>query len=151
MDGALARPYQAPCLFFSERSVDIMKPLEDQQATLGEDVVLRCELSREGTPVHWLKDGKAIRKSQKYDLLTEGTRASLVIHAVSLKDSGKYTCETESSKSTASLRVEGKPHERLGLPQVGRERHPAEKGLVQVPGGLGCAWRTTCDGNDFPS
>lgn len=87
--------------------MDILKPLEDQRATLGEDAVLSCELSRAGTPVRWLKDGKAIRKSQKYDLLSKGTRAVLVIHAASLKDSGEYTCETEVSKSTASLRVEG--------------------------------------------
>ncbi|KAM9732204.1 LOW QUALITY PROTEIN: obscurin-like [Dama dama] len=114
-------------LIVKERSVDIMKPLEDQQATLGEDVVLRCELSREGTPVHWLKDGKAIRKSQKYDLLTEGTRASLVIHAVSLKDSGKYTCETESSKSTASLQVEEKAN-RFTEPLA--DLHVEEKGTA---------------------
>lgn len=87
--------------------MDITKPLEDQRAALGEDAVLSCELSRAGTPVRWLKDGKVIRKSQKYDLLTEGTRAVLVIHAASLKDSGEYTCETEVSKSTASLHVEG--------------------------------------------
>lgn len=75
-----------------------MKPLEDQQAMLGEDVVLRCELSLEGPSKGWLKDGKAIRKSQKYDLLTEGTR--LAGHPCSLtKDSGKYTCETESPKA----------------------------------------------------
>ncbi|XP_067588587.1 obscurin isoform X30 [Pseudorca crassidens] len=97
-------------LIIRERPVDITKPLEDQRAMLGEDVVLRCELSREGTPVRWLKDGKAIRKSRKYELLIEGTRAMLVIHAASLKDSGEYTCETESSKSTASLRVEEKPN-----------------------------------------
>ncbi|KAB0360346.1 hypothetical protein FD754_004502 [Muntiacus muntjak] len=114
-------------LIVKERSVDIMKPLEDQQATLGEDVVLRCELSRQGTPVHWLKDGKAIRKSQKYDLLTEGTRASLVIHAVSLKDSGKYTCETESSKSTASLQVEEKAN-RFTEPLA--DLHVEEKGTA---------------------
>ncbi|XP_065729549.1 obscurin [Phocoena phocoena] len=98
-------------LIIRERPVDIMKPLEDQRAMLGEDVVLRCELAREGTPVCWLKDGKAIRKSRKYELLIEGTRAMLVIHAASLKDSGEYTCETESSKSTASLRVEEKPNQ----------------------------------------
>ncbi|XP_022419029.2 obscurin isoform X4 [Delphinapterus leucas] len=98
-------------LIIRERPVDIMKPLEDQRAMLGEDVVLRCELSREGTPVCWLKDGKAIRKSRKYEPLIEGTRAMLVIHAASLKDSGEYTCETESSKSTASLRVEEKPNQ----------------------------------------
>uniref|UniRef100_A0A452G6J3 non-specific serine/threonine protein kinase n=1 Tax=Capra hircus TaxID=9925 RepID=A0A452G6J3_CAPHI len=114
-------------LIVKERSADIMKPLEDQQAMLGEDVVLRCELSREGTPVRWLKDGKAIRKSQKYDLLTEGTRASLVIHAASLKDSGKYTCETESSKSTASLRVEEKAN-RFTEPLA--DLHVEEKGTA---------------------
>uniref|UniRef100_A0A8D2AW48 non-specific serine/threonine protein kinase n=1 Tax=Sciurus vulgaris TaxID=55149 RepID=A0A8D2AW48_SCIVU len=95
-------------LVVRERPVDIMKPLEDQRATLGEDVVLSCELSRAGTPVRWLKDGKAIRKSQKYDLLREGTRAGLVVRAASLKDSGEYTCETDASRSTARLRVEEK-------------------------------------------
>uniref|UniRef100_A0A8C6FW78 Obscurin n=1 Tax=Moschus moschiferus TaxID=68415 RepID=A0A8C6FW78_MOSMO len=114
-------------LIVKERSVDIVKPLEDQQTTLGEDVVLRCELSREGTPVRWLKDGKAIRKSQKYDLLTEGTRASLVIHAASLKDSGRYTCETESSKSTATLRVEEKAN-RFTEPLA--DLHVEEKGTA---------------------
>ncbi|XP_055284683.1 obscurin isoform X21 [Moschus berezovskii] len=114
-------------LIVKERSVDIVKPLEDQQTTLGEDVVLRCELSREGTPVRWLKDGKAIRKSQKYDLLTEGTQASLVIHAASLKDSGRYTCETESSKSTATLRVEEKAN-RFTEPLA--DLHVEEKGTA---------------------
>uniref|UniRef100_A0ABI7ZXQ4 Non-specific serine/threonine protein kinase n=1 Tax=Felis catus TaxID=9685 RepID=A0ABI7ZXQ4_FELCA len=95
-------------LIIRERPAGITKPLEDQQAALGEDVVMSCELSRAGTPVRWLKDGKAIRKSQKYDLVTEGTWATLVVRAVSLKDSGEYTCETEASKSTASLRVEEK-------------------------------------------
>uniref|UniRef100_A0A673TJK2 Obscurin n=1 Tax=Suricata suricatta TaxID=37032 RepID=A0A673TJK2_SURSU len=95
-------------LIVRERPAGITKPLEDRQATPGEDVALSCELSRVGSSVRWLKDGKAIRKSQKYDLVMEGARATLVVHAVSLKDSGEYTCETEASKSTASLRVEEK-------------------------------------------
>ncbi|XP_057346837.1 obscurin isoform X19 [Manis pentadactyla] len=95
-------------LIVKERPTDITKPLEDQRVTLGEDVVLSCELSRAGAPVRWLKDGKAIRKSQKYELLTEGSRAMLVVRAASLKDSGRYTCEAEVSSSTASLHVEEK-------------------------------------------
>uniref|UniRef100_A0A8C6S146 Obscurin n=1 Tax=Nannospalax galili TaxID=1026970 RepID=A0A8C6S146_NANGA len=95
-------------LIIRERPVDITKPLEDQRATRGEDVTLSCELSKMGTTVHWLKDGKAIRKSQKYDVLNEGTRAVLVVRKASLKDSGEYTCETEASKSTAKLQVEEK-------------------------------------------
>ncbi|KAK2492721.1 hypothetical protein MC885_013414, partial [Smutsia gigantea] len=95
-------------LIVKERPTDITKPLEDQRVTLGEDAVLSCELSRAGTPVRWLKDQKAIRKSQKYELLTEGSRALLVIRAASPKDSGRYTCEAEMSSSTASLHVEEK-------------------------------------------
>nr|XP_042140020.1 obscurin isoform X18 [Peromyscus maniculatus bairdii] len=95
-------------LIIRERPVEITKPLEDQRTTLGEHVTLSCELSRAGTSVRWLKDGKAIRKSQKYDLLSEGTRAVLVVREASIKDSGEYTCETEASRSTARLLVEEK-------------------------------------------
>ncbi|XP_064451756.1 obscurin isoform X11 [Mirounga angustirostris] len=95
-------------LIVRERPAHITKPLEGQRAAAGEDVVLSCELSRAGAPVRWLRAGKAIRESQKYDLVTEGTRAMLVVRAVSPKDSGEYTCETEASKSTASLLVEEK-------------------------------------------
>ncbi|KAI4085245.1 obscurin, cytoskeletal calmodulin and titin-interacting RhoGEF, partial [Homo sapiens] len=95
-------------LIVRERPAAIIKPLEDQWVAPGEDVELRCELSRAGTPVHWLKDRKAIRKSQKYDVVCEGTMAMLVIRGASLKDAGEYTCEVEASKSTASLHVEEK-------------------------------------------
>lgn len=121
--------------------MDIVKPLEDQQAIPGEDATLSCELSRADTPVRWLKDGKAIRKSQKYDLLSEGTRAMLVVRAASLKDSGEYTCETEVCKSTASLRVEGNPQELWGSPMASLSQHgmgPFPQGLhCDVPGGQG--------------
>lgn len=146
MAGAVAVPHELLALLPSERPADIVKPLEDQRAAPGEDVVLSCELSQAGTPVRWLKDGKAIRKSQKYELLVEGTRAMLVVHAASLKDSGEYMCETEASKSTASLRVEGNPTRDPGvalvssgvswslavLSQVGIEGSPSEKGLAQT-------------------
>lgn len=102
------RASRGSSLLIPEKPVDITKPLEDQRTTPGEDVMLSCELSRAGSSVRWLKDGKAIRKSQKYDLLSEGTRAVLVVRKASLKDSGEYTCETEASRSTARLCVEGK-------------------------------------------
>ncbi|KAM6148397.1 obscurin [Erethizon dorsatum] len=95
-------------LLIRERPVAIVKPLEDQQATPGEDVVLSCELSRAGAPVRWLKDEKPIHKGQKYDLLSEGTQAVLVVRGASLRDSGEYVCETDAAKSTARLHVEEK-------------------------------------------
>lgn len=130
-----------PCLMVaalpsSERPADIVKPLEDQQAAPGEDVVLSCELSRAGTPVRWLRDGKAIRKSQKYDLIVDGPRAMLVVRAVSPKDSGEYMCETEASKSTASLRVEGDPTRHPGRGPCGLSRRAAHGGGCSLSEGL---------------
>ncbi|XP_033623906.1 obscurin isoform X2 [Fukomys damarensis] len=93
-------------LLVRERPVVIVKPLEDQQAMPGEDAVLSCELSRAGAPVRWLKDGKAIRKGQKYDMLSEDTRAVLVVRGASFRDSGEYSCEMGAAKSAARLRVE---------------------------------------------
>uniref|UniRef100_A0A8C5XAV9 non-specific serine/threonine protein kinase n=1 Tax=Microcebus murinus TaxID=30608 RepID=A0A8C5XAV9_MICMU len=114
-------------LIVKERPANFTKPLEDQRAALGEDAVLRCELSRAGAPVRWLKDGKAIRKGQKYDVLVEGTRAALVVHAASLKDAGTYTCEVEGSKSTARLCVEEKANR---FTEELADLHAEEKGTA---------------------
>uniref|UniRef100_A0A7N4PFA3 non-specific serine/threonine protein kinase n=1 Tax=Sarcophilus harrisii TaxID=9305 RepID=A0A7N4PFA3_SARHA len=97
-------------LIIKEKPASITKPLEDQRAAAGEDVSLSCELSKAGATVRWMKDGKAIRKGPRYDLRYEGSQAILVIRRASLKDSGEYTCETEVSKSKATLRVEEKPN-----------------------------------------
>lgn len=134
--------------------MDITKPLEDQQATPGEDVVLSCELSRPGTPVRWLRDGKAIRKSQKYDLVMDGPRAMLVVRAVSPKDSGEYTCETEASKSTASLHVEGDPTRDPGMGPHGLSRGAAHGGGCSLSRGAGMVssqLSTPTPSHPFPS
>lgn len=119
-----------------EKPANITKPLEDQRAVPGEDAILSCELSRAGAPVRWLKEGKPIRKSQKYDLLSEGTRAVLVVRTASIKDSGEYTCETEVSKSTASLRVEGNP---MRDSEAALMASLPQHGMGPLPQGLRCA------------
>lgn len=81
----------------------------------GQDISLSCELSKPDVNIRWYKDGKAIRKSQKYDLQQEGTRAILIIHDSTVKDSGEYTCETEDSKTKARVTVQGELKSTLGM------------------------------------
>ncbi|XP_021393666.2 obscurin isoform X15 [Lonchura striata] len=92
------------------KPTEVIKQLEDKTSPAGQDISLSCELSKADVNIRWYKDGKAIRKSQKYDLQQEGTRATLIIHDSTVKDSGEYTCETETSKTTARITVQEKPN-----------------------------------------
>uniref|UniRef100_A0A8C3F909 Obscurin n=1 Tax=Chrysemys picta bellii TaxID=8478 RepID=A0A8C3F909_CHRPI len=97
-------------LVVKEKPAEIIKQLEDKTSAAGQDISLSCEMSKPDTNVKWYKDGKAIRKSQKYDLRQEGTWAILVIHDSMTKDSGEYMCEMETSKTKALVTVEEKPN-----------------------------------------
>ncbi|XP_029863782.1 obscurin isoform X27 [Aquila chrysaetos chrysaetos] len=97
-------------LVVKEKPTEITKQLEDKTSTAGQDISVSCELSKPDVSIRWYKDGKAIRKSQKYDLHQEGTRAILIIHDSTVKDSGEYTCETEVSKTKARITVQEKPN-----------------------------------------
>lgn len=91
----------------TEKPAEFTKPLEDKTTSVGKEVSLSCETSKWDGNIKWCKDGKEIRRSQKYDLRQEGARAVLIIHDATVKDSGQYTCETEISKTKATLTVEG--------------------------------------------
>ncbi|XP_069815234.1 obscurin isoform X2 [Dendropsophus ebraccatus] len=93
-----------------EKPAVISKPLEDKITMAGEDVVLKCELSKEDTSVKWSKDGKVLKRSQKYEICQEGTETWVIIHEASAKDSGEYVCETSISKTKASVQVSEKPN-----------------------------------------
>uniref|UniRef100_A0A663M3I2 Obscurin n=1 Tax=Athene cunicularia TaxID=194338 RepID=A0A663M3I2_ATHCN len=97
-------------LVVKEKPTEVTKQLEDKTSAVGQDISLSCELSKPDVTIRWYKDGKAIRKSQKYDLHQEGTRAFLIIHDSTVKDSGEYTCETEVSKTKARITVQEKPN-----------------------------------------
>uniref|UniRef100_A0A674HJ43 Obscurin n=1 Tax=Taeniopygia guttata TaxID=59729 RepID=A0A674HJ43_TAEGU len=97
-------------LVVKEKPTEVTKQLENKTSPAGQDISLSCELSKADVNIRWYKDGKAIRKSQKYDLQQEGTRATLIIRDSTVKDSGEYTCETETSKTTARITVQEKPN-----------------------------------------
>ncbi|XP_041423263.1 obscurin isoform X2 [Xenopus laevis] len=97
-------------LTIKEKPSEIIKPLEDKTVPVGEDVILKCELSKEDANVKWCKDGKVLKKSQKYEFFQEGTETRMTIHEVTSKDSGEYTCETSISQTKASVQIKEKPN-----------------------------------------
>ncbi|XP_026114230.1 obscurin isoform X17 [Carassius auratus] len=89
----------------------ISKELQGVSARIGEDATFSCELSQSGLEVKWSKDGKSIRKSQKYEISQEQTLVKLTVRNVTEKDSGEYSCEvTGGPTSKAKLEIKELPN-----------------------------------------
>lgn len=56
--------------------------------------------------MHWYKDNKEIQFNDNIKLTIDGKRQTLEIIKATLADSGTYSCEVGSQKSTAKLTVE---------------------------------------------
>ncbi len=84
------------------------KGLQNVSAVQGEDAVFTCEVTQATFTVKWAKEGKAIRKSQKYDISQEDKVMKLIVHSVSAQDSGEYSCEVVGGSTTkAKLEIKG--------------------------------------------
>ncbi len=95
-------------LHITEPPVEFTKPLEDQTVEEEATAILECELSREKADVKWFRDGQEIRKTKKYEMVSEGRIRRLIIKDCSLDDSKTYTCDAKEFKTSAFLNVERK-------------------------------------------
>nr|XP_046264945.1 obscurin isoform X16 [Scatophagus argus] len=87
------------------------KELESQEATEGDKTTLSCETSSPDCKVTWLKGSTVLTQGEKYSIEQRATTHILVIHKLTVKDAGEYTCDTGDKRSTASLTV--KEHVRI--------------------------------------
>ncbi|KAK3571997.1 hypothetical protein QTP86_021336 [Hemibagrus guttatus] len=88
----------------------LSKELQDVSIAPGEDAVFLCELAQAGLDVVWRKSGKSIQKSQKYEMIQENKVVKLIVHSVTAKDSGEYSCEvTGGPTSKARLEIKVLP------------------------------------------
>lgn len=87
--------------------------MEDIELTsIPEKVTFSCELSQEllitETP-DWYKNDKPIRKSDKYEIKSKGTKHELIIHDVDGKSLGNYKCSYKNEETTGELIINTPP------------------------------------------
>ncbi|XP_069598293.1 myosin-binding protein C, fast-type-like isoform X3 [Ranitomeya imitator] len=102
-------------LFVKEPPVTIEKPLEDQQAFVGDKVELEVEVSEEGAQVVWTKDGIELTRDEmtKYRFRKDGKKHILIINETNKEDTGRYGVETNGGSCEADLVIEDKKLEVL--------------------------------------
>lgn len=94
--------------FVAGKASTVSRDLENISAVRGENATFTCEVTQSNAIIKWTKEGKSIRKSQKYDIIKEDRVMKLVIHNVSSKDAGEYRCEVVGGATAkAKLDVKG--------------------------------------------
>lgn len=90
------------------KASSLSRGLENVTAFLNEDAVFTCEVTKAGSTVNWAKEGKLIRKNQKYDINQEDKVMRLTVRNITAQDSGEYSCEVAGGATTkAKLEIKG--------------------------------------------
>jgi len=88
--------------------VRVFRDMLNVKATPGEDPELSCEITKPDATVKWLKNGRIIRVSPKYEMTQKDYLVKLIIHNAAIMDSGEYCCEADGIATRARLDVRGK-------------------------------------------
>uniref|UniRef100_UPI003AB0B308 obscurin n=1 Tax=Centroberyx gerrardi TaxID=166262 RepID=UPI003AB0B308 len=80
--------------------------LESLERQAGEAATLRCETTKPGANVVWRFGDRVLESSSKYHLKQEGAVVELVLYKIHGADSGEYSCDTGSQKTSAVLTVQ---------------------------------------------
>lgn len=68
-------------------------------------MTLRCELSKAGIPVEWLKGEQTLLPGEKYQMRHIVTILELVIRSPVPEDSGIYVCVCEDQRTKAIVKI----------------------------------------------
>ncbi|KAM9427862.1 obscurin isoform 3-T3 [Salvelinus alpinus] len=93
------------------KAQSVSRELQSIRVFSGEDAVFTCEVTQTRATVQWAKDGKDIRKSEKYEISKEERVMKLTVHSVTVQDSGEYSCEVIGGATTkAKLEIKEPVH-----------------------------------------
>lgn len=76
----------------------------------GNEVKLRCEISKAGASIAWKKGEKVLSDGEKYQMKQSGSMLELVIRKSQPEDSGTYSCLCAEVKSSATVIINGESH-----------------------------------------
>lgn len=85
-----------------------MRTLQDQHTKkIPDTVTFECELSAPQLAVDWYKNGRLVKRSDKYDIACKGCVHTLTINDADGRDAGEYSVHFQKIHSEAKLTIEG--------------------------------------------
>lgn len=66
-----------------------------------------CEVSREAKNFRWLKGTQEVKADEKFKILHDGNRHTLVMKSAAYEDEAKYMFEAEDKRTSGKLIIQG--------------------------------------------
>lgn len=95
--------------FAAELAAEFISRPQNQEVVEGQKAEFTCSVSKETYNVKWMKDNKELEEGEKYQMISDGKRRSLVIKNCEPKDEGGYVVVIGATRASADLTVQGKP------------------------------------------
>ncbi|KAM4629824.1 obscurin [Polymixia lowei] len=89
--------------------ITFRQQLKNVQAEEGNNVTLRCELSKTGLPVEWRKGDELLKNGIKYQMRKREITLELLIWRPVPEDSGIYSCVCADQKTSATVNITALP------------------------------------------
>lgn len=98
----------------TEPPVTFITPLTDVHVYEKDEAKFELEISREPKSFRWLKGSQELSNDDKFELLVEGKRHTLVIKSAKYEDEAKYMFEAEDKRTFGKLIIKGKLSQKSG-------------------------------------
>ncbi|KAK2835495.1 hypothetical protein Q5P01_015979 [Channa striata] len=89
--------------------ISFIQKLKNVQMEEGNNVILRCELSKPGIPVEWRKGHELLKNGVKYQIRKRETTLELLIWKPVPEDSGIYSCVCVDQMTSATVKISSLP------------------------------------------
>ncbi|XP_053734187.1 obscurin-like protein 1 isoform X1 [Synchiropus splendidus] len=92
------------------------------EKTVGDCLVLDCEVSRANAVVVWKRNGEEVEDSRKVTIFEDGVMRQLTIHSVTVEDAGQYICDAKDDVMDFHVKVQELPVRILGKTDAKAEK-----------------------------
>lgn len=70
-------------------------------------MTLRCDLSKAGVPVEWMRNEEVLSPGMKYQMRQIVTMQEVIIRNPVPEDSGTYSCVCNDQRTNATITIKG--------------------------------------------
>ncbi|MEQ2170442.1 hypothetical protein GOODEAATRI_000282 [Goodea atripinnis] len=92
-------------LKINELAAEFLSRPQNQEVVEGQKAEFTCSVSKETFSVKWVKDDKELESGDKYEMVSDGKRRTLIIKDCEPKDEGGYVVMIGETRAGADLTV----------------------------------------------